>query len=146
MSEFLKGEIGILHVYDTSAYKPIACITDRTLDKELNVIESQTMCNPGEVDKTPGTINRTASVSGLCVDTTSAGGDTAKASYDALDILFEAKELCFFQYDTGLADTPSQFFSGYISSISETATAGDNLITFDAEIAIQDWYGDTDPK
>ena len=114
MSEFLKGEIGILHVYDTSAYKPIACITDRTLDKELNVIESQTMCNPGEVDKTPGTINRTASVSGLCIDTTSAGGDTAKASYDALDILFEAKlrarsEICLLQSIPFLLFSDSQF-------------------------------------
>jgi hypothetical protein len=146
MADFIKGDIGLMYVYDGSAYRPIACITDRSLDKELNVIESQTMCNPGETDKTPGTINRTASVSGQCIDTTSVGGDTAKASYDYLDAQFELKSKLTFKYDTGLADNASSYFKGYLSSLSESATAGDNLITFDAEIAIDEWDGYVDPN
>lgn len=146
MSTFIKGDIGLLHIYDGSAYRPIACLTDRTLDKELNVIESNTMCQPGEVKKDAGSINRTASVSGQCIDTTSAGGDTAKASYDYLDGKFEDKELCTFKYDTGIQDTPANYFKGYISSLSESASAGDNLITFDAEISIDEWDGSTDPN
>ena len=84
MADFLKGEGAILYVYDGSAYRPIACLTSNSLATALSVIETQTKCDPGQTIKGAGSFSYTIDAEGNYIDTTSAGGDTAKASHDYL--------------------------------------------------------------
>lgn len=93
MANPIKGENGILYIYVTSAYKPIACLTSQSLATSLSVIESNTKCNPGVTTKTAGMFNYTIDAEGEYIDTTTVGGDTTKQSHDALLALQMAKRV-----------------------------------------------------
>jgi len=56
MSNFIKGEILLLYVYDSggSIYRPVACLTSNSLSQTRNVIEAQTKCDPGVTIKQSG--------------------------------------------------------------------------------------------
>ena len=61
MSNFIKGDALILWFWDTSgtpAYKPVACLTSNSLSQTRNIIESQTKCAPGLVEKDSGRSDR----------------------------------------------------------------------------------------
>ena len=46
----IKGEVVILSIWDgTSAYEPLACLTSNSLSETVDIIESQTKCNPGVI-------------------------------------------------------------------------------------------------
>ena len=52
----VKGELGILSVWDGIIFRPVACLTSNSLASTVSVIESQTKCNPGLVIKQGGVL------------------------------------------------------------------------------------------
>lgn len=130
----LKGEKSIVYIWDTSAYKPIACLTSNSLQSTVSMIESTTKCFPGVTKKTPGTFNASIALDGEYIDTTTAGGDTAKASHDALFLLQQAKTIVAWKIDTNVDDATSvkYFGNAYISDLSADFGSGEDLSTFSA--------------
>jgi predicted secreted protein len=127
----IRGEKGILYIYQTT-WKPIACLTSNGLNTTVAMIESQTKCFPGVVKKTPGTLSYSVDAEGEYIDTTTAGGDTAKKSHDALFLLQQAKTLVQWKIDTNVDDATSVKYFGdaYITDLSATFGSGDELATF----------------
>lgn len=132
----IRGEKGILYIWDTSAYKPVACLTSNGLSSNLAMIESRTKCFPGVVKKTAGTFSYTIDAEGEYIDTTTGGGDTAKKSHDALFVLQQNKTLVTWKIDTNVDDASSvkYYGTGYITDLSATFGSGDEVSTFSLTI------------
>ncbi len=137
MANFIKGDEAILYVYDTltTAYKPVACLTSNSLSTTLGIIETQTKCDPGETIKGAGSFNYNLSLEGNYIDTTSVGGDTAKASHDYLLILQQnqatgSQGFITWRLGTGLADTPFYYGFAIISELEADFPTGDEFSTF----------------
>lgn len=130
------GEKGILYIWDTAAYKPVACLTSNSLNSTVAMIESRTKCFPGVVKKTPGQFTYSIDAEGEYIDTTTAGGDTAKVSHDALFELQQDKTLVEWKIDTNVddADSVKYYGSGYLTDLSATFGSGDEVATFSATI------------
>ena len=135
MSNFIKGEGLILHVYDGAAYRPIACLTSNSLAQTKNVIESQTKCNPNVIIKDPGSSTYEISFEGMYIDTTSVGSQTTLASHDYLRSLFDSATNTEWKLDTGLADDVAYYGDGVFADLSLDAAAGDELTTFSGSIS-----------
>ena len=101
----IHGKLGILSIWDTSAYKPIACLTSNSLSTTLSVIESNTKCDPGNTVRNANEFSYEISADGEYVDTTSVGGNTAIASHDWLLVKQMAKTSVVWKLDSGLADS-----------------------------------------
>ena len=142
----LKGENGILYIYDATIYKPVACLTSNSLNTAVSVIESQTKCFPGVVKKQAGLFSYTIDAEGEYIDTTTVGGDTAKKSHDALFLLQQTRQLVEWKIDTDITDATSvkYYGSALITDLALTQGAGDELSTFsltldgDGEIVLTD--------
>lgn len=134
----IKGEKGIVYIWDTNAYKPIACLTSNSLQSSVSIIESTTKCFPGVVKKTPGSFNASISLEGEYIDTTSVGGDTAKKSHDALFLLQKAKTLVEWKLDTNVDDATSikYYGSAYITDLNAEFGSGDDVTTFSATLEV----------
>ena len=132
----IKGNNNILYVYDTDAYKPVACLTSNNLASTVSILESTTKCTPGVVTKTPGTFSYTIGFEGEFIDTTSVGGDDTKASWDYLFDLQQLLSLVDWKLDTDNtnAGAPKYYGSGYITDLANTAGSGDELTTFSGTI------------
>ncbi|MFM2204474.1 MAG: Flavobacterium phage 11b [Bacteroidota bacterium] len=143
----IKGENGIVYIWDTSTYKPIACLTSSGLSSQLSMIESRTKCFPGVVKKTPGVLNNSISAEGEFIDTTTIGGDTAKASHDKLFLLQQAKTLVNFKYDTDITNSSSTKYFGtaYFTDLQLTQGSGDEVSTFTVTIDVDGAILLTDP-
>ena len=102
MSNFIKGDNIILYVHDGSIYRPIACLTSNSLSQDVNVIESQTKCDPGVVIKDPGSMTYEITFEGNYIDTTSVGAEVTKASHDYIKTLLEAAGENTWKMSTGL--------------------------------------------
>lgn len=144
----IKGEKGMLYVYDTSAYKPVACLTSIDLSSTVSIIESTTKCYPGVTKKQPGTFSASISAEGEYIDTTSAGGDTAKVSHDKMFIDQQAKTLKQWKIDTNLDDATSvkYFGNGYYTDLTLTAGSGDEVSTFSVTLDVDGAVLYTDPN
>jgi hypothetical protein len=142
------GEKGILYIWDTSAYKPVACLTSNGLSSTLAVIESRTKCFPGVVKKTAGTFTYTIDAEGEYIDTTTAGGDDQKTSHDALFALQQAKTLVTWKIDTDVdnVDSVKYYGEGYITDLSATFGSGDEVSTFSLTIDGDGAVVTTDPN
>jgi predicted secreted protein len=101
----IHGKVGILSIWDTSAYKPIACLTSNSLATSLSVIESNTKCDPGNTVRNADQFSYDISADGEYIDTTSVGGETTLASHDWLLVKQMAKTNVSWKLDSGLADT-----------------------------------------
>lgn len=134
-SNFIKGEGLILYVWDSAAYRPIACLTSNSLAQTRNIIESQTKCEPGLIIKDAGSKTYEISFEGQYIDTTSAGAEITKASHDYLKTLFELGGSDVWKLDTGLTDVPAYYGTGIFSDLSLDAPAGDEIATFSGTIA-----------
>jgi predicted secreted protein len=129
----IKGEVIILNIWDGAAYEPLACLTSNSLSETVNIIESQTKCNPGVIIKQGGSKTFEFSAEGESIDTTSVGGETAKASHDKLrSYLGVLKSV---KMSTGLADTTAYFGDVVISDLETTAEAADALVTFSVTLS-----------
>jgi len=134
MSTFIKGDAIILSIWDdVSAYEPVACLTSNSLSETTNIIESQTKCSPGVIEKGVGSYAYEISADGQYIDTTSAGGVLTSVSHDKLrGYQGFVKE---WKISTGLTDTVAYYGSGVISSLELSADAGDSFATFTCSIA-----------
>jgi hypothetical protein len=144
----IKGEKGMLYVYIGAAYKPVACLTSIGLSSSVSIIESQTKCYPGVVKKTPGSFSASISAEGEYIDTTSAGGDTAKVSHDKMFIDQQTKTLMEWKIDTDTTDANSvkYFGSGYYTDLELTQGSGDEVSTFSVTLDVDGAVLYTDPN
>jgi len=143
----IKGENGILYIYLSSAWKPVACLTNSSFSSSLSIIESTTKCNPGVVTKTPGSLNNSIDAEGEFIDTTSAGGDTAKVSHDRLFLIQQAKTRAEFKYDTNIddADSAKYFGFGYFTDLTLDQGSGDDISTFSVTLEVDGAVSLEDP-
>jgi hypothetical protein len=151
MANTIKGEVGILSLWDatitTPAYLPIACATSHTLDTSTSIIESNTKCDPGVTIKQAGVFSYTISLDGQYLDTTSAGApdlDTL-GSHDYLLALQQTGAVVEFELDTGLADT-TYYGDAIISDLSLTQGSGDEISTFSLTLNGSGAIVTTDPN
>ena len=141
------GVNGIIYVWDDGAYKPLACLTSTSLSSALSIIESNTKCAPGVVGKKPGSLNNSIDAEGEFIDTTTVGGDTAKASHDRLFLIQQSKALTDFKYDTDItnADSTKYFGSGYFTDLTLDQGSGDDISTFSVTLEVDGGISLVDP-
>lgn len=144
MATKIKGELLILSVWDSSIYRPIACLTSNSLSESMEVIESQTKCEPGVVTKTPGTYSYELSAEGEYIDTTSATGEITLASHDYLHQVFGTE--VSWRLSTGLTDTPFYYGSAILNDLSGDFASGNDLATFSASLAGSGAIVEEDPN
>ena len=144
----IKGEHGVVYIWDSLAWKPIACLTSNSLSSTLSIIESTTKCNPGVVGKTPGTINNSIDAEGEFIDTTTIGGDTAAVSHDKLFALQQAKTKVQFKYDPDITNTDMAKYYGdaYFTDLTLDQGSGDEISTFSVTIEVDGAISTTDPN
>jgi len=135
MSVFIKGDALILSVHDGSTYRPIACLTSNSLSQTRAVIESQTKCEVGTIQRDPGSISYELTFEGQYIDTTSVGAEITKASHDRLKIEIETGLIDTWKLDTGLADTVAYYGTAVLSDLSLDAPAGDEFATFSGTLS-----------
>jgi len=133
MSNFIKGENLILYIHDGSIYRPIACLTSNSLSQTLNIIESQTKCDPGVVIKDAGTMSYEISAEGQYIDTTSVGAQVTKASHDYLYTVMGTTVT--WKMDSGLTTMVAYYGSAVVGDLSLDAAAGDEMATFSCTLA-----------
>lgn len=142
---FIKGEDLILYLHDGSIYRPVACLTSNSLSQTRAVIESQTKCLPGLIEKTSGSLSYEVSFEGEYIDTTSVGAEVTKASHDKIKLQIETAGLTTWKMDTGLADTVAYYGTAIIQDLELTAPAGDELSTFSGTLSGNGAIVTTDP-
>jgi len=133
MSNFIKGENLVLYIWDSSIYRPIACLTSNSLSQTQNIIESQTKCDPGVVIKDAGTMSYEITAEGQYIDTTSVGAEVTKASHDYLKSIMGTEVT--WKMDTGLTDTTAYYGTAIVGDLSLDASAGDELAVFSCTLA-----------
>ena len=132
MATKIKGDANILYVWDSTAYRPIACLTSNSLSETQNIIESQTKCDPGTVTKEIGTYSYEISAEGEYIDTTSVGAELTKASHDYLRTIMSGK--VDWKLDSGLTTTSAYYGTAIISDLSLDSPAGETS-TFSATLS-----------
>jgi predicted secreted protein len=145
MATPIKGELGILYVYDDTIYRPVACLTSNTLDTTLSVIESNTKCNPGVTIKQAGMFTYSLTADGEYIDTTSVGGEVTKASHDFLLLKQIAKQNITWKLDTGVTGAV-YYGTAIIESLSLPQGAGDEISTFSLTLNGTGAISTTDPE
>ena len=126
----VKGELGILYIWDATIFRPVACLTSNSLASTVEVIESRTKCAPGVVVKQGGVFAYSISAEGEYIDTTGVGGEVTKASHDYLlekQILRTAVD---WKLDTGIGTTGIYYGSAIITDLELSQGAGDEISTF----------------
>ena len=133
----VKGHTGLLSVYDTTAYKPIVCLTSTSMSSVLRLIEKVNYCTQGETIRTIDGIDRTVSFDAevMTVDT-----PATKASYAEL-LTLQGEEQKFKLEGRGT----EQFFKAVISDLSDTFPAEGDA-TFSGTLTINGDISDTDPE
>ena len=134
-TNFIKGDVLIFYVHDGSIYRPIACLTSNTLSQSRGVIETQTKCDPGIIQRAAGVLSYELSCEGEYIDTTSAGAAVTKASHDYLKGLMEAGNEITWKMDTGLTDTSAYYGTAYMTELSADAPTGDEFATFSCTLS-----------
>ena len=132
----VKGHTGLLSVYDTTAYKPIVCLTSTSMSSVLRLIEKVNYCTQGETVRTIDGIDRTVSFD---AEVMTVDGST-NASYAELLELQGAEQT--FKLE-GRGD--AQYFSAVISDLSDTFP-GEGDATFSGTLTINGDISETDPK
>jgi len=128
--KYIKGEDLVLYVHNGTAYLPIACLTSNSLSQTRNIIEAQTKCTPGVIEKGAGSMTYEISFEGLYIDTTSVGTEVSKASHDKLKTMLETGSLINWKMDTGLTTTAAYYGEAIFSDLSLDAPAGDDFANF----------------
>ena len=143
MATKIKGELLILSIWDSSAYRPIACLTSNNLSETQNIIESQTKCDPGVITKIAGTYSYELSAEGEYIDTTSVGAEVTLASHDYLHEIFGTS--VDWRLSTGLTDKPYYYGTAILNDLSAEFGSGDDLATFSASLSGSGLIVEVDP-
>lgn len=146
MATFIKGDTLVLSVYDGSAYRPVACLTNNSLSQTRGIIETQTKCDPGVIQRAAGVLSYEISAEGNYIDTTSVGGETTLASHDFIKGLIEAGNPVTWRMSTGLADTQFYYGSAIITDLGADAPTGDEFATFSTTLSGTGVITETDPE
>lgn len=133
----VKGHTGLLSVYNTTAYKPIVCLTSTSMSSVLRLIEKVNYCTQGEPEKTIDGIDRTVSFD---AEVMTIGTPASNASYAEL-LGLQGEEQTFKLEGRGDA----QYFKAVISDLSDTFPAEGDA-TFSGTLTINGDISDTDPK
>ena len=139
----VQGDAFLFHIWDGTAYRPIACITSNDLSSTAEIIETKNKCQPGVTSTEYGSINKTVSIDGEFIDTTTVGGDATKASWDYLESKQDAKEKVDIKIDFGFEDSSSKYAKAVVADLTLTGPAGE-VSTFSATLNIDGGYI-TDP-
>lgn len=132
----VKGYTGLLSVYDTTAYKPIVCLTSTSMSSVLRLIEKVNYCTQGETIRTIDGIDRTVSFD---AEVMTVDGNT-NASYAEL-LELQGEEQTFKLEGRGEA----KYFKAVISDLSDTFP-GEGDATFSGTLTINGDISETDPK
>ena len=131
MSTFIKGDAIILSVKDGEIFRPIACLTQNSLQRTKNVIEAQTKCEPGQILRQGGSQSYELAFDGLYIDTTTpVTGEVTKASHDFLMTVMDGSTNSTWRMDTGISGTPFYYGTAILSDLSADFAAGDEFATF----------------
>ncbi len=147
---FYMGSLFMLYIRNSGTWKPVACLTSNGISESWDFAETVTKCDPGVTRRKPTTYSYEIPIEGVFTDTTGAGGDTAKASWDTLKVPARAKTLVEWQVALLRADgteSPNfnaQFGSGYFSAL-EVDAPEDDFINFSATILGDGDITETDP-
>ena len=135
MADFIKGDVLIFYVHDGTIYRPIACLTSNTLSQTRGVIETQTKCDPGLIQRAAGVLAYEISCEGEYIDTTSVGAEVTKASHDYLKGLMESGNEITWKMDTGITDTAAYYGTAFMTELSADAPTGDEFATFSCTLS-----------
>lgn len=133
--QFYSGSLFMLYIRNSGTWKPVACLTSNGISESWDFAETVTKCDPGVTRRKPTTYSYEIPFEGVFTDTSGAGGDTAKASWDVIKGIARAKTLT--EYQIALLNTDgtestnfaAQFGSAYFSALDITAAEGE-FITF----------------
>lgn len=148
--EFYMGSLMMLYIRSGGAWKPVACLTSNGISESWNFAETVTKCDPGVTRRKPTTYSYEIPIEGVFTDTTGAGGDTAKASWDALKVIARAKTRTEWKTDLRREDGTEdpnfapQYGGGYFSALEVTGPE-DDFINFTATILGDGDITETDP-
>ncbi|MGJ1516531.1 hypothetical protein ACR79N_16190 [Sphingobacterium siyangense] len=146
--KYAEGWKGILSIWDStaSAYKPLACLTQTSHAMNGVTTEKVNMCTQGKTITKLKSITETVDFEGEVIDTTSVGGQSAKAS------LADLKEIMRNEANTGKIDDfrlsrdfdGELYFPGQIITLTDTYQA-DADATFSGQMSLHDAPSEIDP-
>jgi hypothetical protein len=132
MADFINGDLDVLSIWREDAWTPVACLTSNSLSESVSFRELQTKCSPGVTESSPLNHNYTIAIDGMVIDTTSVGGDDAKASWDHLRTIGRAKTKVEWKLSNG-GGISAEYGEAYFENWEKTSPAGE-LITFTASL------------
>jgi hypothetical protein len=133
--QFYSGSLFMLYIRTGGAWKPVACLTSNGISESWDFAETVTKCDPGVTRRKPTTYSYEIPFEGVFTDTSGAGGDTAKASWDTIKNLARAKALTEYQIallkenGTEEPNFDPQYGAAYFSALEITGAEGE-FITF----------------
>ena len=133
----VKGHTGLLSVYDTTAYKPIVCLTSTSMSSVLRLIEKVNYCTQGETIRTIDGIDRTVSFD---AEVMTVDGSTHASYAELLEL--QGAEQTFKLEGRGAA---AKYFTAVISDLSDTFP-GEGDATFSGTLTINGDISATDPN
>ena len=148
--QFYSGSLFMLYIRTGGAWKPVACLTSNGISESWDFAETVTKCDPGVTRRKPTTYSYEIPFEGVFTDTSGAGGDNAKASWDRISIIARAKTLTEFQVallKTDGTEEPNfsaQYGYAYFSALEITGAEGD-FITFTGTLLGDGDITTTDP-
>lgn len=148
--QFYSGSLFMLYIRNSGTWKPVACLTSNGISESWDFAETVTKCDPGVTRRKPTTYSYEIPFEGVFTDTSGAGGDTAKASWDTLKTLARAKTLTEYQIallredGTEEPNFAAQFGSAYFSALEITGAEGE-FITFSGTLLGDGDITETDP-
>jgi hypothetical protein len=148
--QFYSGSLFMLYIRNSGTWKPVACLTSNGISESWDFAETVTKCDPGVTRRKPTTYSYEIPFEGVFTDTSGAGGDTAKASWDTIKNLARAKTLTEYQIallrENGTEDPnfSAQFGAAYFSALDITGAEGE-FITFSGTMLGDGDITETDP-
>lgn len=139
---FIKGDVVIFSIYDTSAYEPIACITTSAISESVDIDEVLTKCDPGNTIRSAGAYSYEITGEGIYID---EAVDTGRQSHDSLKGYMRAKTRITWRMATGITSPTMEYGYGYITALELTGEAGQNA-TFSFTISGDGAITTTDPE
>jgi hypothetical protein len=148
--QFYSGSLFMLYIRNSGTWKPVACLTSNGISESWDFAETVTKCDPGVTRRKPTTYSYEIPFEGVFTDTSGAGGDTAKASWDTIKNIARAKTLTEYQIallrENGTEDPnfSAQFGAAYFSALDITGAEGE-FITFSGTMLGDGDITETDP-
>lgn len=148
--QFYSGSLFMLYIRNAGTWKPVACLTSNGISESWDFAETVTKCDPGVTRRKPTTYSYEIPFEGVFTDTSGAGGDTAKASWDTIKNLARAKTLTEYQIallrndGTEEPNFAAQFGAAYFSALEITGAEGE-FITFSGTLLGDGDITETDP-